>query len=97
RFDGEQLLRIGFVLDDISRLDDIVGMLSDEQADGLLSAAAEFALWQELTELVANLEPPRVARLAEHYADLDEAARASYAKAAKSGDLPKAVYAALTP
>ncbi|MDT4916327.1 MAG: hypothetical protein QOH89_1027, partial [Pseudonocardiales bacterium] len=91
RFDGEQLLRIGFVLDDISRLDDIVGMLSDEQADGLLAAAAEFALWQELTELVVNLEPPRVARLAAHYAALDKPAHAAYSKAAKSGALPKAV------
>ena len=44
RFDGEQLLRIGFVLGDTSRLDEIGGLLSDEQVDSLLAAAGSLAL-----------------------------------------------------
>ena len=97
RFDGEQLLRIGFVLDDLSRLDDIGGMLTDQQIDELLVAAAKFSLWPELGELIANLSPGRVARLAEHYADLDEDVQGVYTGAAKAGDLDKSVLKHLTP
>jgi hypothetical protein len=96
RFDGEQLLRIGFVLDDISRLDDIGGMLSDQQLDGLLLAAAEHALWREFAELVANLSEPRLERLAEHYAALSDLHDA-YEQARTSGDLSPDVLAKLTP
>lgn len=95
RFDGEQLLRIGFVLDDVSRLDDIGGMLSDAQVDELLVAAAEFSLWPELTELVANLSPARLARLAEHYAALDDV-HPVYQHAVQAGDLDTAVLATLS-
>ena len=91
RFDGEQLLRIGFVLDDVSRLDDIGGMLTDQQVDELLVAAAKFSLWTELGELMANLSALRLARLADRYAHLDDDVRAVYAGAAKAGDLDKAV------
>lgn len=96
RFDGEQLLRIGFVLDDVSRLDDIGGMLTDRQLDDLLVAAAKFSLWPELTELVANLSPARLAPLAEHYTALDDDVRAVYAAAAKAGDLPPETLGKLT-
>jgi hypothetical protein len=95
RFDGEQLLRIGFVLDDIARLDDIGGMLSDVQLDELLVAAAEFGLWQELAELAANLSEPRLARLAEHYAALPQL-HAAYEQAGESGELPADVLNRLT-
>ena len=96
RFDGEQLLRIGFVLDDVTRLDDIGGMLSDRQLDELLIAAAEFDLWQELAELVANLSAPRLARLAERYARLDAATHERYEQASAEGDLLREVLAKLT-
>jgi hypothetical protein len=95
RFDGEELLRIGFVLDDLSRLDDIGGMLTDAQLDELLVAAAKSSLWPELAELVDNLSAPRVTRLAEHYAALDDDVRAVYADAAKAGDLLPDVLAKL--
>jgi hypothetical protein len=78
RFTGEQLLRIGFVLDDVSRLDPIGGMLTDAQVDGLLSAAAEFGLWLELETLVNNLSDERLARLAAHYAALGPSVHAAY-------------------
>ena len=96
RFDGEELLRVGFVLDDVSRLDDIGGMLTDRQVDELLVAAAKFSLWDELAELIANLSPVRVTRLAEHYAALDDDVRAVYEQARTSGDLSSDVLAKLT-
>jgi hypothetical protein len=96
RFNGEQLLRIGFVLDDITRLDDIGGMLSDAQLDELLIAAAEFGLWQELAELAANLSEPRLARLAEHYPNLSDDAKAAFEQARTDGGLPSDVLARLT-
>ena len=97
RLDGEELLRVGFVLDDLSRLDDIGGMLTDRQLDELLVAAAKFSLWDELTELVANLSSARVARMAEHYRALDEDVRAVFEQAARSGDLSPDVLAGLQP
>lgn len=85
RFSGEQLLRIGFVLDDVSRLDEIGALLSDAQVDGLLVAAGSLGLWRELAELMAHLSPARIARLAERYARLDPAVRDAYEAAAASG------------
>lgn len=96
-FDGGQLLRIAFVLDDMSRLDDIGGMLTEQQLDELLAAAAEFGLWTELGELLAHFEPPRIERLAARYAAADQSVRTAYEAAAKRGDLTKAQLAALTP
>jgi hypothetical protein len=63
-FNGEQLLRIGFVLDDTSRLGEITSMLSDTQVDELLTAAQEHRLWRELDELAANIDAGQSARLA---------------------------------
>ncbi len=62
-FNGEQLLRIGFVLDDTSRLGEIAPMLTDEQVDELLQAAADHELWRELDELVGNIDDVQAARL----------------------------------
>jgi hypothetical protein len=95
RYDGEQLLRIGFVLDDVSRLDDIGGMLTDAQIDAILTAAAELGLWLELEELLENLSPARLARLAEAYAALDSSVRSGYEAAAQAGDLDAADLAKL--
>jgi hypothetical protein len=89
-FNGEQLLRIGFVLDDLGRLDDIGAMLSEAQIDELLAAAPEFGLWLELRELLANLEPPRIERLAQRYAAADPSVQSAYEAAAAAGDLAAA-------
>lgn len=63
-FEGGHLLRIGFVLEDLSRLDDIAGMITDTQLDELIAAAAADELWDELSTLLENLAPERAARLA---------------------------------
>jgi hypothetical protein len=90
QFDGEQLLRIGFVLDDVTRLDDIGTMLTDVQIDEMLAAAGEFGLWTEIQELCEHLAPERIARMAGRYAVADKSVQAPFEAAAKSGDLAKA-------
>ena len=62
-FTGEQLLRIGFVLEDTSRLAEITAMLTDKQVDELLRAAADHDLWRELDELVGTIDAEQAARL----------------------------------
>ena len=65
---GEQLLRIGFVLDDASRLAEISDALSTRQLDQMLAAAREHALWRELDDLLGKLDTERAGRLADRYA-----------------------------
>jgi hypothetical protein len=94
-FSGEQLLRIGFVLDDPGRLDDIAGMLTGEQTAALVAAAAESALWAELAEIVTQVSPARRTPLVRAYAAAPQTVRATFAAAAASGELPAGVLAAL--
>jgi hypothetical protein len=68
RLDGEQLLRIGYVLDDESRLGEISDMLTDQQLDEMLAAAHEQQLWRELDDLLAKLDDDRAGRLIGRYA-----------------------------
>ncbi|MGI8678046.1 MAG: hypothetical protein ACR2LX_05040 [Jatrophihabitans sp.] len=89
-FDGGQLLRIGFVLDDLSRLDDIGVMLTDTQIDQLLNAAAAAGLWTELAELLEHLQPERVARLADRFAAAGEPIRTAFRTAVDEGLFPAA-------
>jgi hypothetical protein len=93
--DGEQLLRIGFVLDDLSRLDEIIGMLTDLQLDDMLAAAARKQLWQELDELLANLDGPGPQRLAGRYAVAPDDVREAIDVAAAGGALAPANIAKL--
>lgn len=86
-FSGEELLRVGFVLDDMSRLDDIGAMLSDDQIDQLLVAAAEHDLWDELADLLENLAPPRIARMAERFAAAGDEVSSAFAAAVERGAL----------
>jgi hypothetical protein len=95
RLSGEHLLRTGFVLDDVTRLDEIGGLLSDPQIDELLAAAASLGLWTELAELLGNLSAARIARLAERYANLDPSVRSAFEAAADAGDLDPIVLARL--
>jgi hypothetical protein len=94
-FDGGQLLRIGFVLDDVGRVDDIGALLTDAQLDEMLTSAAS-GLWTELTEVVSHLAPARVARMAGRFPGLDASVRAVFAAAAAAGELDPATLAALT-
>jgi hypothetical protein len=64
-FDGEQLLRVSFVLDELSRLDEIAAALTAAQLDQLVTAAAEHDLWTELAALLANVGDTARERLAE--------------------------------
>ena len=96
-FSGEQLLRIGFVLDDVGRLDEIGALLTDEQIDDLLRASATSGLWVELDELVSHLTGPRRERLAERFARQPAAVREAFAGAASSGALSAGTLAVLTP
>jgi len=95
-FSGEQLLRIGLVLDDVSRMDEIGEMLTEKQIDEMLAAAAEQGLWEELAEVVSHLHPERLARLAARYAAVDAATRSAFEGAAERGDLDPAVLKGLS-
>lgn len=84
-FTGEQLLRVGFVLDDKTRLDEVAGLVSDEQLDGIYLAAIEHDLWPELDDMIANLSPPRISRIAERYRGAEPALRQHAADAVAAG------------
>jgi len=94
-FSGEQLLRIGFVLDDVSRFDEIGDLLTTSQLDELLTAAAASSLWAELAELVSHLTGERLDRLAARYADAPPSVRSAFDAAVEAGELPPATQAAL--
>jgi hypothetical protein len=95
-FSGEQLLRIGFILDDKTKLDDIGALISDEQLDQIYLAAAECGLWQELDDLIANLTGPRVERIATRYAGADAGVRTAAVQAAGVGALSESSLALLS-
>lgn len=90
RLTGEQLLRIGFVLDDDSRLGEISDMLSSEQLDQMLAAACDEALWRELDDLLGRLDAERAARLAATYDDAPPERKQAVDAAADRGELPNA-------
>lgn len=63
-FDGEALLRSGVVIEDASRIDAVLGMLTDERLDGLLDAADEHALWPDIVSLNVHLGDEQLGRIA---------------------------------
>ena len=89
-FTGEHLLRIGFVLDDLERLDRIAQLLTDRQLDEMIAAAWTHQLWAELAGVVANLQPARAARLGERLQAAGNDALAAARAAVGRGDLPAA-------
>ena len=95
RFDGAALLRIGYVLDDPERIDDIGASLTDGQFDSVLGAAMQDDLWAELTVLVENLSPPRRARLAQRFARLPAGVQSAFDAAAAEHALDPAIVAVL--
>jgi hypothetical protein len=78
RLDGEQLLRIGFVIDEPARLDEIGARLSDAQVDEMLAAAAGFGLWAEVSEWVALLAPEQMTRVRARYPLAPDAVREAF-------------------
>jgi hypothetical protein len=95
-FNGEQLLRIGFVLEDKDRLDDVAALVSDAQIDDLLQAADRHSLWTELDDLLAHVSPARVDRMSARFAAASDELRAAVAAAAKSDALTPSGYGRLT-
>jgi hypothetical protein len=88
--DGEQWLRVGFVLEDLSRLDSIVATLTDAQVDALLTAAGGKDLWSELDELVLTVDAANSARLAARFAVADDATVQAVGNAVSTGALSRA-------
>ena len=89
-YDGETLLHVAFVMDDLSRLDAVVGLLSDAQLDSIVAAAPARGLWRELVTLTEHLEAPRQARLAARYAAAEGSVRERYDAAVADGELTAA-------
>lgn len=87
QFDGAQLLRIGFVLEDPGRLGEITELLDDRQLDEMLAAAASEKLWVELDDLLAQLGADGSVRLAGRLVAAPEAVRGPIGAAVDSGDL----------
>jgi hypothetical protein len=81
-FDGEQLLRVAYVLDDKSRLDEISAVITDEQRDQMLAAAAEQGLWIELGDMLAHLGPQGRTLLATRLRVASETVRSAVAASA---------------
>jgi hypothetical protein len=86
-FDGEQLLRIGFVLEDKDRLDEVSGLLTEQQLDATLDAAHKHGLWAELDDLLAHVSPARADRLAARFATASPELKAATAAAVRPGGL----------
>jgi hypothetical protein len=95
-FDGGQLLRIGFVMEDKPRLDEINELVRDEQLDQMLSAASAQQLWQELDDLLGHLTEARAERLADRYRSAPEQVHRAVTTAAEAGLLSEASLRKLT-
>ncbi|WP_375487417.1 hypothetical protein [uncultured Jatrophihabitans sp.] len=93
-FDGEQLVRIGFLIDDEAKLDAIAEMLADGQVEQMLTATVDHELWAELGDIVEHLSDERLTRMAGYYRATD-ALHAPFEAAAASGELEKAALARL--
>jgi hypothetical protein len=93
-FTGRQLLRIGFVLDDKARLDDISQLVTEDQIDELLAAASD-GLWAELDDLLAHLSPDRAGRMASRFAAAPGEVLTAIRAAAAAGQVSAASLAKL--
>jgi hypothetical protein len=94
--DGEQLLRVGYVMDDLSRLDAIVRMLAPVQLGEIVDAAARLDLWSELEALVAASSDHSRARLGDAFVAAPAATRERAEAALAAGLVGPAASAVLT-
>lgn len=92
-YDGEQLLRVGFVLDDQDKIDVIGEMLTDDQLDDMLAAALTHELWAELADQLEHLSGDHLDRLAHRFAHADDEVRGGLREAAADGRLDIAALA----
>ena len=89
--DGEALARVGFLLENRSRLDEIQGLLDDEKLQELLIAAGECDLIPETIYLVDALSDDSVIRVGRILGELNqERQEALAAKLLKDADLLRA-------
>lgn len=95
-FTGEQLLHIGFVLEDSSRMDEVTDLLTDAQVDQMLAAAYDGGMWAELDEVLSYLSPPRALRMARRLTHAPDRARAAVDEAASHGLISAASRTKLT-
>jgi hypothetical protein len=91
--DGEQLLRVGYVLDEGDRLDQVAAVLSDSQLDAMLAAAP--GLWTELDVALVSVAAARGLRWRSRLAASPPEVRASVAEAAARGQLSAAASSVL--
>lgn len=64
------LLQVAFVLDDKSRIENIIGLLPGSRFDGIVRAAADQDLWSPLLDLLDHLRPETRAKLLAQFAAL---------------------------
>lgn len=88
---GQQLLRVGFVLEQKDRLESMVALLPQERLDGLIEAAAAHDLWAEALDLLIHLDKRRQRRLIEAAMDRGEPVLSSLVSAAEEYELWDAV------
>jgi hypothetical protein len=97
--DGEQVLRVGFVVEDVvedgTALGRLAGLLTDAQIDQLLAAAATQALWGELDAVVTALPAETAARCAARFAAAPARLRAAVDRAVAAEMLSRAARARL--
>ena len=96
QFTGEQLLHIGFVLEDSSRMDEVTDLLTDAQVQQMLVAAYDRGMWAELDEVLSYLGSPQAKRIASLFAGTPDGARAAADAALADGRFGAASYAKLT-
>ena len=96
QFTGEQLLHIGFVLEDSSRMNEVTDLLTDAQVQQMLVAAYDRGMWAELDEVLSYLGSPQAKRIASLFAGTPDAARAAADQALADGRFGAASYAKLT-
>jgi hypothetical protein len=95
-FDGEQLLRIGFVLAEKDRLNDIAELVTDSHLDGMLAAASAHSLWIELDDLLLHLGTERAGRMRARFAVAAADVVSDVRAAVERGALSEASLAKLT-
>ena len=90
---GEQLVRVGFVLDDLSRMDEIAALLREDQLDGMLEAAVRLELWTELDGVLAGLSGAQAVRIGDALPAAPAATRAAIDAAPLSAEARAALQA----
>ena len=86
-FDGETLLRTGFVLEDKERLDAVVAVVGEESLREVVRVAADLDLWPEALDLATHCGEVQRGRLADVAAAEDDHVLGSMVAAAHEAQL----------